>query len=129
MKLLFHRTFRRLRLCFLAAIFLPIAIIQPSPAQITELPITPCDRHNSQQQEDVVILGKLPAAPYVVIVPVRGDEDLLSIVRQCVTDSFQTESPLGKYIQAGAFTQRWAAERLARQLSTLGLDARTIYVP
>jgi hypothetical protein len=129
MKSLFHRTFRRLRLCFLAALLVSIALTQPSVAQISELPVAPCAPHNSQQQEDVVILGKLPAAPYIVIVPLRGDEDLLSTVRQCVTDSFQTESRLGKYIQAGAFSQRWAADRLTRQLLALGLDARTIYAP
>ncbi|MBW4515522.1 MAG: hypothetical protein KME11_09880 [Timaviella obliquedivisa GSE-PSE-MK23-08B] len=105
----------------------------PSLAQIADLPPPVCARYNFEQQEDVIILGKLPNAPYVVIVPLNGDADsnadVLSEVQQCVADSFQAESGLGKYIQAGAFARRSAAQQLTQHLYSLGLDARTIYSP
>jgi hypothetical protein len=134
MKLLFHRLFQRMvrglgRYC-LAALFLALAsFTHPLLAQSSEPLVAPCAPHNSEPQENVIILGKIPDAPYVVIVPLRGDADLLSEVRQCVEDAFQTESRLGKYIQAGAFDRRSAAQQLIRQLHSLGLDARTIYSP
>ncbi|NJR40259.1 MAG: hypothetical protein HC781_17335 [Leptolyngbyaceae cyanobacterium CSU_1_4] len=117
-------------LCLWAGLWVSFSsFTHASFAQISEPSATLCAPHNFEQQADVIILGKLPNASYVVIVPLNGNTELLSEVRQCVADAFQTESRLGKYIQAGAFAQRSAAHQLTRQLYSLGLDARTIYSP
>jgi hypothetical protein len=106
-------------------ILVPLAY--PSVADDTDP--SPCLPHNSTSQGDVIVLGKTPDSPYVVVVPMRGREDLLSQVRQCVPDAFQADSHLGKYIRAGAFAQPSSARSLTRHLHSLGLDARTIYAP
>ncbi|HEY9640008.1 MAG TPA: hypothetical protein V6C57_05960 [Coleofasciculaceae cyanobacterium] len=79
-------------------------------------------------QETVIVLGKLPNAPYVVVVP-GGDGGALSTVRQCVPDAFQTRSRSGSYIHAGAFSRRGEAEELSCYLRALQLDARVMYLP
>jgi hypothetical protein len=106
-------------------ILIPLAY--PSVAGNTDP--SPCLPHNSALQGDVIVLGKPPDAPYVVVVPTGDREDLLSQVRQCVPDAFQADSHLGKYIRAGAFARPSDARSLTRHLHSLGLDARTIYDP
>jgi hypothetical protein len=88
-----------------------------------------CAPHNSVPAEERIVLGKLPNAPYVVIIPIRGEADVLTQVRQCVPDAFQAESRFGNYIRAGAFAKPSAARSLSRHLYSLGLDARTTYAP
>jgi hypothetical protein len=100
---------------------------QLPPSSAESLP-DPCESHNFQVQGEVIILGRIPDAPYVVVVPFTGDADVLETVQQCVEDSFQTRSRLGKYVQAGAFTERSAARQLTQHLHSLGLDARTVYL-
>jgi hypothetical protein len=104
-----------------------VPLVYPSFAEDTNP--SPCLPHNSALQGDVIVLGKPPDAPYVVVVPMGDQEDLLSQVRQCVPDAFQADSHLGKYIRAGAFARPSDARSLTRHLHSLGLDARTIYDP
>jgi hypothetical protein len=88
-----------------------------------------CAAHNVWQQDEQIILGDLPNAPYVVAVPGQAAEQL-AVVRQCVPDAFQTDSSLGAYIRAGAFSDRRSAERLSRHLRrAFNLDARVMYWP
>jgi hypothetical protein len=130
MKFLFPSKVKRFGL--LAALVLAIVSLSsplfaqtpPSAESLTN----PCKSHNFQVQGEVIILGRIPDAPYVVVVPLRGDADILATVQQCVEDSFQTRSRLGKYVQAGAFAERSAARQLTRHLHSLGLDARTVYI-
>jgi hypothetical protein len=111
----------------LAIVSFPSPLLAQVPTPISESIADPCTIHNSQVQGEVIILGKIPDAPYVVVVPLAGDADILATVQQCVEDSFQTRSRLGQYIQAGAFAERSAARQLTRHLHSLGLDARTVY--
>lgn len=87
-----------------------------------------CAAQNTLQQDEQIVLGEIPDAPYVVVVPGQGAERLAA-VRQCVPDAFQTDLRLGAYIRAGAFPQRRSAERLSRQLRRLKLNARVMYLP
>jgi hypothetical protein len=121
MKLLFHSGWVGAVLGIFAPFADPAVARNPDPS--------PCLPHNSAAQGDVIVLGKPPDSPYVVVVPMGGREELLSQVRQCVPDAFQAESRLGKYIRAGAFAQSSDARSLTRHLHSLGLDARTIYDP
>jgi hypothetical protein len=126
MKLLFLRKFKKfgtlMVLCFVLAGFtLPLLAQEP--------PGTACAPHNSRSEGEIIFLGKIPDAPYVVIVPLRGDTEILATVQQCVEDAFQTRSRFGQYVQAGAFAQRSAARPLMRYLRSIGLDARTVYAP
>jgi hypothetical protein len=125
MKLLFHSVW----VGAVLGIFVPLA--DPAVAEtVAQNPDpSPCLPHNSAPQGDVIVLGKPPDSPYVVVVPMGGREDLLSQVRQCVPDAFQADSRLGKYIRAGAFAHPSDARSLTRHLHSLGLDARTIYDP
>ncbi len=63
------------------------------------------------------------AKRYVVVVPIQN-RDTLRLVRQHVGNAFETESNLGKYINAGQFEKRQDAERLTRNLQNRGFDAR-----
>jgi hypothetical protein len=131
MKLLSPSKVKRFGL--LAALVLAIVSLSSSPLFAQAPPIAesltdPCKSHNFQVQGEVIILGKIPDAPYVVVVPFTGDAEILATVQQCVEDSFQTRSRLGKYVQAGAFAERSAARQLTRHLHSLGLDARTVYI-
>jgi hypothetical protein len=129
MKLLFPGKFKKLVLLVaLAIVSLSSPLFAQVPPSGTESLTDPCTSHNFQVQGEIIILGKIPDAPYIVAVPLTGDADILATVQQCVEDSFQTRSRLGKYIQAGAFAKRSAARRLTRHLRSLGLDARTIYI-
>lgn len=122
---------------------------QPVPEQLVpEQPDLPgfCSFYNATQQngaeqsadrlgtvtepvtEPVIILGKLPNAPYVVVVP-GSENSALNTVRQCVPDAFQTRSKWGVYIHVGAFPRRADAEQLSRYLRALQLDARVMYLP
>jgi hypothetical protein len=90
-------------------------VMQPASAAETE-------------PETILILGNIPDAPYVVVIP-RADDVTLNTVRQCVPDAFETRSPSGHYIRAGAFARRSEAEQLSRYLRSLRLDARVVYFP
>jgi hypothetical protein len=118
MKLSFHSV-------WIGAVMILVPLVDPAVAEDT----APCLPHNSAPQGDVIVLGKTPDAPYVVVVPMGGREDVLSQVRQCVPDAFQAASHLGKYIRAGAFAHPSEARSLTRHLHSLGLDARTVYAP
>lgn len=88
-----------------------------------------CVSQNSLQQDEQIIVGDIPDFPYVVVVPGQGS-DLLTEVRQCVPDAFQTDLRLGPYIRAGAFPDRRSAEQLSRYLRrSLKLNARVMYLP
>jgi hypothetical protein len=131
MKLLFPSKLKRFgllaALCWAIVSLSSLPLFAQTPPSAESLP-DPCKSHNFQVQGEVIILGRIPDAPYVVVVPFTGDAEILETVQQCVEDSFQTRSRLGKYVQAGAFTERSAARQLTRHLHSLGLDARTVYL-
>lgn len=87
-----------------------------------------CGARNWNQREETIVVGNFSETPYVVVIPGRGD-NLLDSVRQCVTDAFQTESNLGPYIRAGAFSEYCSARQLSRYLRSLKLNARVVYFP
>ncbi|WP_148288432.1 hypothetical protein [Prochlorothrix hollandica] len=87
-----------------------------------------CDRHNTAQVGSVTMIGRLPGAPYAVVVPGENPE-ALALVRQCVPDAFISKIRRGKYIQAGVFRDRATAEYLSVVLREQNLDARVIYLP
>ncbi|MCU0566386.1 MAG: hypothetical protein MUF49_07295 [Oculatellaceae cyanobacterium Prado106] len=111
--------------------FLSPTLAQPiseDPSRITEdAPPSQCAPRNQTRKGEVIVLGRIPDAPYRVVVPLRGDGTLLAEVRRCVADAFETTSPLGQYIQAGAFPTRSEARQLLRQLRRLDLDAQIFY--
>ena len=117
----------------LGAIALATALMTWSDSSLAQSSaFAECTFHNATQrsgdQEPVIILGKVPDAPYVVAV-LKQDDVTLDTVRQCVPDAFQTRSRSGSYIRAGAFSRRSTAEKLSRYLNTLNLDARVMYLP
>jgi len=83
-------------------------------------------RFNTGTQGETIILGRQTGRRYVVVVPYPRS-NTLDQVRQCVSDAFLTESRLGPYIHAGAFSARSRAESLAQLLRNLGIDARVAY--
>ncbi|MBW4657878.1 MAG: hypothetical protein KME15_04335 [Drouetiella hepatica Uher 2000/2452] len=111
---------------------LPSALAQTSAsaecAFHNAAPQSSVEPQGSVEPQTVIILGKIPDAPYVVAV-LKQDDVTLDTVRECVPDAFEARSRAGAYIRAGAFPQRSAAERLSRYLRTLNLDARVMYLP
>ena len=81
---------------------------------------------NSVQQNNVIVIGKVPNRPYVVVVP-GNSEQLLNFVRQYVSDAFLAKHRLGAYIYAGSSTKREEAECLSSVLRYHRIDARVIY--
>jgi peptidoglycan hydrolase-like protein with peptidoglycan-binding domain len=60
---------------------------------------------------------------YVVVVPIQN-RDTLRLVRQHISDAFETDSNIGRYINAGQFEKRQDAEKRTRNLQDRGFDAR-----
>jgi hypothetical protein len=81
---------------------------------------------SSFPQSDVIVIGKVPNHPYVVVVPGQS-EQLLNVVRRYVTDAFLAQHRLGAYIYAGGSAKRYEAECLSSVLRSHGLDARVVY--
>lgn len=81
---------------------------------------------NSWQQNKVILIGKMPKHPYVVVVPGHS-EKLLNDVRSYITDAFLSQNRRGLYIYAGGFSQREEAECLSIFLRSHKLDARVVY--
>ncbi|MDF5737358.1 MULTISPECIES: hypothetical protein [unclassified Nostoc] len=81
---------------------------------------------NNFRQGDVIVIGKVPNRPYVVVVPGQS-EQLLNVVRRYVTDAFLAQHRLGAYIYAGGSANRHEAECLSSVLRSHGLDARVVY--
>ncbi|HIK04149.1 MAG TPA: peptidoglycan-binding protein [Trichormus sp. M33_DOE_039] len=63
---------------------------------------------------------------YVVIVPI-SNQNTLNQVRRLIPDAFAEQSNLGRYVNAGAFSDRSLAELRSKMLRTNGLDARIQY--
>ena len=83
-------------------------------------------------RETLTALG-IPGAEknrYVVVVPIR-DENTLNRVRavEGFANAFLAESSRGKYVHAGAFSNRASAESRSYFLRSQGLDARVAYSP
>ncbi|WP_199328177.1 hypothetical protein [Cylindrospermum sp. FACHB-282] len=81
---------------------------------------------NSFQQSNVIVIGKVPDRPYVVVVPEKSDK-VLNLVRSYIADAFLAQHRLGGYVYAGGFSQRESAECLSNLLRSHGLDARVVY--
>lgn len=77
-------------------------------------------------EEGITLIGHLPDHNYVVVVPGRRDSLLLD-VRQYVPDAFMASSRLGRYVHAGAFETRDAAESLSMQLRACKIRSRVVY--
>lgn len=111
---------------------LPSALAQtgasPECAYHNAAPQNSVESQSNAEPQTVIVLGKIPDAPYVVAV-LKQNNVTLDTVRECVPDAFEARSRSGAYIRAGAFPQRSAAEKLSRYLRTLNLDARVMYLP
>lgn len=81
---------------------------------------------SSFRQSDVIVIGKVPNHPYVVVVPGKS-EQLLNAVRRYVNDAFLAQHRLGAYVYAGGSANRHEAECLSSMLRSHGLDARVVY--
>ncbi|AFW96706.1 MULTISPECIES: hypothetical protein [Nostocales] len=81
---------------------------------------------NTVQQNNVIVIGKVPNRPYVVVVPGNSDQ-LLNVVRSYVSDAFLAKHRLGTYIYAGSSSKREEAECLSSVLKYHRIDARVIY--
>jgi hypothetical protein len=81
---------------------------------------------NSFRQSDVIVIGRVPERPYVVVVPDKSDK-MLNLVRSYIADAFLAQHRLGTYIYAGGFSKREQAECLSHLLRSQGLDARVVY--
>ncbi|MEH1783406.1 MAG: hypothetical protein V7K67_33660 [Nostoc sp.] len=98
---------------------------QPPPCISQRLPEV-SNSVNSFRQSDVIVIGKVPNRPYVVVVPGQS-EQLLNVVRHYVTDAFLAQHRLGAYVYAGGSANRHEAECLSSVLRSHGLDARVVY--
>ena len=56
---------------------------------------------NTVKQNNVIVIGKVPNRPYVVVVP-GGSEELLKFVRNIAADAFLAKHRLGTYVYAGS---------------------------
>jgi hypothetical protein len=81
---------------------------------------------NTVQQNNVIVIGKVPNRPYVVVIPGNSDQ-LLNVVRSYVSDAFLAKHRLGTYIYAGSSSKREEAECLSSVLKYHKIDARVIY--
>ncbi|MTJ50286.1 hypothetical protein [Dolichospermum sp. UHCC 0259] len=81
---------------------------------------------NTVQQNNVIVIGKVPNRPYVVVVP-GSSEKLLKFVRNIAADAFLAKHRLGTYIYAGSSHKREEAECLSSVLRYYRIDARVIY--
>ncbi len=81
---------------------------------------------NSDRQNNVIVIGRLPNNHYVVVIP--GDsERLLNTVKSYITDAFLAKDKRGAYIHAGGFTNPQEAECVSNFLRSYRLDARVVY--
>lgn len=63
---------------------------------------------------------------YVVVVPIKNS-NTLNQVRRYIPDAFTEQSNLGRFVNAGAFSDRNLAELRTKMLRSNGLDARVQY--
>lgn len=84
-------------------------------------------QENGDATENVILLGQPEDAPYVVVIP-GGEEALLDRVQAYYPRAFLTDSRLGRYVQAGAFSTYSEAVELNDQLRAVGFDARVVYL-
>lgn len=82
---------------------------------------------NQSQTEDVILLGQPEDAPYVVVIP-GGEERLLNRIQNRFPQAFFTDSPLGRYVQAGAFSTYAEAEAVNEELILEGFNSRVVYL-
>lgn len=81
---------------------------------------------NSVRDNNVIVIGQVPARPYVVVVPGKSDK-LLNLVRNYISDAFLAQHRFGTYVYAGGSPRREEAECLSHFLRSEGIDARVIY--
>nr|WP_242039849.1 hypothetical protein [Anabaena sphaerica] len=98
---------------------------QPPPCISPSLP-TVTKSLNSVQKSNVIVIGKVPDSPYIVVVPGNSNQ-LLNFVRRYVADAFLAQHRLGAYVYAGGSSRRGDAECLSNFLRSQGLDARVVY--
>ena len=81
---------------------------------------------NSVSQGNVIVIGRVTAHPYVVVVP-NNTDTVLDTVKKYIGDAFLAQHRLGPYIHAGGFAQREQAQCWSNLLRYHGLDARVVY--
>ena len=64
---------------------------------------------------------------YHVIVPVRGNDNILGTVRSIRSDAYIEDNRLGRTVNAGNYGHRYDAESVSYDLRRLGLDARVVH--
>jgi hypothetical protein len=96
-------------------------VYHPTLAQTTPAASQPSSTAKS------IILGQPQETPYVVVIP-GSDLILLEQIQRYAPLAFLSNSRMGSYIQAGAYTDRSAAEVLNRALRQQGWDARVMYM-
>ncbi len=65
--------------------------------------------------------------PYVVMIPMGKDPELVWDVRKFVADAFLQADRRGDYVQVGVYGDRANADQRANSLKNNGFDARVIY--
>ncbi|MDB9306992.1 hypothetical protein PN488_21925 [Nodularia spumigena CS-591/12] len=81
---------------------------------------------NSDSQGNVIVIGKVTARPYVVVVP-NQSVTALDTAKKYNNYAFLAQHRLGPFIYAGGFAKRQQAECLSNLLRYHGLDARVVY--
>jgi hypothetical protein len=81
---------------------------------------------NSDSQDNVIVIGRVAARPYVVVVP-NQSVTALDIAKKYNNHAFLAQHRLGTFIYAGGFAKRQQAECLSNLLRDHGLDARVVY--
>ena len=106
---------------------LGLAMPLPTHAQTETCTALPQpQRLNTEQIGEIIHIGAIPWRPYRVIVPVP-EADILTALRACVPDAYQSQSRLGPFIQVGSFATRAEAEVVHRQFTDAGYSTRVIH--
>lgn len=117
---------RRLVIVHAITVWLPLLGLPLLCEPVLAQSVSPVTR--SSPQIRAIVLGQPEETPYVVVIP-GSDFSLLHQVQQYAPLAFLSNSRLGSYIQAGAYTDRSPAEVLSRALQQQGWDARVVYMP
>lgn len=97
----------------------PNCIVGETVAEVTQY-------GNSISEGNVIVIGRVTARPYVVVVPHQSDT-VLDTVKKYIGDAFLAQHRLGPYVHAGGFAERKQAQCWSNLLRYHGLDARVVY--
>jgi hypothetical protein len=101
------------------------ALTQQTVCSLPSLPKV-AQSMNNVTKNNVIVIGKVSARPYVVVIP--GDsEHILNRVRRYVSEAFVAQNRLGTYVYVGGYANRFQAECWTHLLKSQGFDARVVY--